>query len=120
MKNIVLHTSNLDDDKNLATDSDRVKPPMVGAGPTDFFFFFWGGKHDVANQAGAEGDNCLAPTASQKTSEKVELPNVDHAKRGIISRKKSGRRNAKSDKCLRCRHAEERKWEPTQASLLVE
>ena len=55
-----------------------MKAPVVGAGSTDF-----GGrqKHDVANQAGAEGVERLAPAASQKTSEKVELPNVDHAKK---------------------------------------
>ena len=36
--------------------------------------------HEVVNQAGAEGVDRLAPTASQKTSEEVEAPNVDHAK----------------------------------------
>ena len=43
---------------------------------------FWGGqKQAVANQAGAGGDNRLASTAPQKTSGKVELPNVDQAKK---------------------------------------
>ena len=41
---------------------------------------FWG-EHDVVNQAGAEGMDRLALTASQKTSEEVEAPNVDHAKK---------------------------------------
>ena len=42
----------LDNEENLATDSDQVKAPVIGIGFTDF-----GGsqKHEVANQAGAEG-----------------------------------------------------------------
>ena len=44
----------------------KVKAPVGSAGSTDF-----GGsqKHVVANQAGAEGVDHLALTASQKTSE---------------------------------------------------
>ena len=61
----------------------KIPPPIPigwklrsGAISTDF-----GGsqKHDVSNQAGTEGVDRLAPTASQKTSEKVEAPN--HAKK---------------------------------------
>ena len=74
-ENVVPQASNLDNEENLAIVSDRVKAPVGGAGSTDF-----GGsqKHDVASQAGAEGADRLA--ASQTTSEKVEAPNVDHAK----------------------------------------
>ena len=78
LENVVLQAGILDNEVNPATDSDRVKALVVGAGSTDF-----GGsqKHDVANQAGAEEVDRLAPTASQKTSEEVEAPNVDHAKK---------------------------------------
>ena len=62
----------LDNEENPTTDSDRVKAQVIGAGPTDFFFFFFGGvgaqKHVVANQAGVEGVDRLVLTASQKTS----------------------------------------------------
>ena len=46
---------------------------------------FWGSqKHDVANQAGAEGDNRLAPTASQKTSEEETAEvKMDHVEKSI-------------------------------------
>ena len=52
--------------ENPATDSDRVKAPVAGAGSTDFE---GSPEHEVANQAGAEGLDRLAPTVSQKTSE---------------------------------------------------
>ena len=47
--------------ENLATDSDRVKAPEVGAGSTDF-----GGsqEHDMAKQAGGDRVVSLALTAS--------------------------------------------------------
>ena len=69
---------NSEENPAIIPDSNRVKAPVVGAGSTDF-----GGsqKHDVANQADAEGVDRLAFTASQKTSEEVEAPNVDHAKK---------------------------------------
>ena len=50
LKNAVPQASNLDNEENLAIVSDRQK-------------------HDVANEAGAEGVDHLALTASQKTSE---------------------------------------------------
>ena len=52
LENAVPQASNLDNQENLAIDSDRVKAPVVGAGSTDFA---GSQKHDVANQAGAEG-----------------------------------------------------------------
>ena len=69
LKNVVPQASILTEE-NSATDSNRVKAPVVGAGSTNF-----GGsqKHDVANQADAEGVDHLALTASQKTSEKQEV-----------------------------------------------
>ena len=69
LQNIVLEGSNLDDEENLATDSDRVKAPVVGASSTNF-----GGsqKHDVANQASGDRVVSLALTAFQKTSDEVE------------------------------------------------
>ena len=75
LKNVVPQAATLTEE-NPATDWVRV--PVVGADSTDF-----GGsqKHDVANQAGAEEVDCLVTTASQKTSEEVEAPNVDHAKK---------------------------------------
>ena len=78
LENIVPQGGILNNDQNPAIDSDRVKAPVVGAGSTDF-----GGsqKHDVDNQAGAGRVNHLALTASQNTSEEVEAPNVDHAKK---------------------------------------
>ena len=71
LKNILPRAGILNSEENPDTDSDRVKAPVVGAGSTDF-----GGshKHDVANPAGAEGVDRLALTASQKTSEEVEIP----------------------------------------------
>ena len=77
LENVVPQASNLDNEENLAIISDRVKAPVGGAGSTDF-----GGsqKYDVASQAGAKGADRLAFTASQTASEKVEAPNVDHAK----------------------------------------
>ena len=77
LKNVVPQASMLTEE-NPATDSDRVKAAVVGAGSTDF-----GGsqKYDVANQAGAEEVDRLAPTATQKTSKEVEAPNVDHTKK---------------------------------------
>ena len=66
LKNIVSQVSNLGYEENLAINSDRVKVPVVGAGFTDFRGSW---KHDVANLAGAKGDNRLAPTASKKTSD---------------------------------------------------
>ena len=78
LDDIVPQAGILDNEENPATNSDRVKAPVVGTGSTDF-----GGsqKHGVANQAGAEGVDRFAPTASQKTSEEVKAPNVDHAKK---------------------------------------
>ena len=69
LQNIVPQASNLDNEENLATDSDRVKAPVVGAGSMDF-----GGsqEHDVANQAGVDRVVSLSLTASQKTSDEVE------------------------------------------------
>ena len=51
LQNIVPQASNLDKEENLATDSDRVKAPVVGAGSMDF-----GGsqEHDVAKQTGGD------------------------------------------------------------------
>ena len=69
LENIVPQAGNLGKEGNPAIDSDRVKASVVGAGPTDFG---GGQKHGVANQAGAEGDNRLAPTASQMTSDEGE------------------------------------------------
>ena len=66
LQNIVPQAGILNKEENLATDSDRVKAPVVGADSTDF------GRsqvHDVANQADAEEVDCLAPTASKKTSD---------------------------------------------------
>ena len=72
LENIVSQVGILDNEENPATDSDRVKTPVVGADSTDF-----GGSqnHDVANQASTEGVDRLTPTASQKKSEEVEAPN---------------------------------------------
>ena len=69
LQNIVPQASNLDKEENLATDSDRVKAPVVGAGSTDF-----GGsqEHDVAKQADGDRVVSLALTASLKTSDEVE------------------------------------------------
>ena len=74
LENVVPQASNLDNEENLVIVSDRVKAPVGDAGSTDF-----GGsqKHNVANQAGTVGVGRLAFTASQKTSEEVEAPNVD-------------------------------------------
>ena len=66
LQNIVPQAGILDNEENPATDSDRVKAPVVGAGSTDFE---GSQKHEVANQAGTEGLDRLTPTASQKTSE---------------------------------------------------
>ena len=79
LENIVPQAGTLHNEENPATYSDRVKAPMVGPGPTNFGG--GGQKHDVANQAGAEGVDRLALTASQKSSEEVEATNVDHAKK---------------------------------------
>ena len=79
LKNVLPQVSILNNEGNLTIDSDRVKAPVVGAGSTDF-----GGsqKHIVANQAGAEGDNRLAPTASQMTSEEERAEaKVDHVEK---------------------------------------
>ena len=70
LENILPQVYILNNEENPATDSDRVKAPVVGAGSTDFA---GSQRHDVANQAGAEGDNRLAPTAPQKTSEEEKL-----------------------------------------------
>ena len=69
LQNIVPQAGILNKEENPAIDSDRVKASVVVAGSTDF-----GGsqKHDVANQAGAEEVDRLAPTASKKTSEEEE------------------------------------------------
>ena len=69
LQNIVPQAGILNKEKNPAIDSDRVKASVVNAGSTDF-----GGcqKHDVANQAGAEEVDRLAPTSSKKTSEEEE------------------------------------------------
>ena len=67
LENIVPQAGFLNGEENPTIDSDRVKAPVDGASFTDFGR---SQKHDVANQAGAEGVNRLAPTASQKTSEK--------------------------------------------------
>ena len=66
LENIVPQAGIPDREENPGIDSDQVKAPVVDAGSTDF-----GGsqKHDVANQA-TEGMHHLAPTASQKTSDK--------------------------------------------------
>ena len=42
-----------------------------------------GQKYNVANQAGAEGVDRLTLTASQNTSDEVEAPNVDQAKKSL-------------------------------------
>ena len=79
LKNILPQVGILNNEENPTIDSDRVKAPVVGAGFTDF-----GGsqKHNVANQAGAEGDNRLVPTASQKTSEEEKAEaKVDHVEK---------------------------------------
>ena len=69
LQNIVPQASNLDKEENLATDSDRVKAPVVGSDSTDY----WGShKHDAAKQAGGDRVVILAFTASQKTSDEVE------------------------------------------------
>ena len=69
LQNIIPQASNLDNEENLATDSDRVKAPAVGAGSTDF-----GGsqEHDVTNKAGGDSLVSLALIAPQKTSDEVE------------------------------------------------
>ena len=69
LQNIEPQASNLDKEENLATDSHRVKAPVVGTGSTDF-----GGseEHDVAKQAGGDRVVSLALTASQKTNDEVE------------------------------------------------
>ena len=66
LENAVPQASNLDNEENLAIDSNRVKAPVVGVGSTDF-----GGsqKHNVSKQAGAEGAARLALTAPQETSD---------------------------------------------------
>ena len=70
LQNIVPQPGILDNEENPATDSDRVKAPVVGAGSTDF----WGSqKYDVANEAGAEGVDRLALIACQETSEEEEV-----------------------------------------------
>ena len=79
LKNILPQVGILNNEENPTIDSDRVKAPVAGAGFTDF-----GGsqKHNVANQAGAEGDNRLAPTVSQKTSEEEKAEaEVDHVEK---------------------------------------
>ena len=53
---IVPQAGILHNEENPTIDSDRVKPPVVGAGSTDFGPCQ---KHDVVNQAGAEGINRL-------------------------------------------------------------
>ena len=66
LQNIVPQAGIFNKEENPATDSDRVKAPVVGAGSTDFE----GSQvHDVANQADAEEVDSLAPTASKKTSD---------------------------------------------------
>ena len=66
LENVVPQAGILNKEENTAIDSDRVEASVVDAGSTDF-----GGsqKHNVANQAGAEGMDRFAPTASKKTSE---------------------------------------------------
>ena len=69
LQNIVPQAGILNKYENPAIDSDRVIASVVDAGSMDF-----GGsqKHDVANQAGAEEMDRLAPTASKKTSEEED------------------------------------------------
>ena len=69
LQNILPQASNLDKEENLATDSDRVKAPVVGAGSTDFGE---SQEYDMAKQAGADRVVSLALTASQKLSDEVE------------------------------------------------
>ena len=69
LHNIVPQASNLDNEENLASNSDRMKVPVVGAGSTDFA---GSQEHDVDNQAGGDRMVSLALTASQKTSDEVE------------------------------------------------
>ena len=69
LQNIVPQASNLDNEENLATDFDRIKAPVIGAGSTDFEE---SQEHDVANQARGDRVVSLAFTASQKTSDEVE------------------------------------------------
>ena len=61
LENIVPQVGILDNEENPATDSDRLKAPVFGAGSTDFGV---SQKHDVANQAGREGVDRLAPIVS--------------------------------------------------------
>ena len=69
LENIVPQTDILNHEENPDMDSDGVKVPVINACSTDF----WGSqKHDVANQAGGEGVDRLALTASQKTSDEDE------------------------------------------------
>ena len=82
LQNIVPQAGILDNEENPATNSDRVKAPVVGAGSTDF----WASqKHEVANQAAAEGVDRLVPTASQKTSEQEDV-NQDSAEGAAFER----------------------------------
>ena len=69
LQNIVPQAGIINKEENPAIDSDRVKASVVDAGSTDFGR---SQKHDVANQAGVEEVDRLAPTASKKTSEEEE------------------------------------------------
>ena len=66
LENVVPQEGILDNEENSATDSDRVNALVVVSGPTVFGGGGGGGgqKHVVANQAGAEGVDHLALTAS--------------------------------------------------------